>query len=415
MRVFGDASVLLGFGFGCSLVAAAASAGCGSDFTGCEASRSCGAAASSGKGGASGTGGTTGEAGAPSSGRGGGSSGQDAGGEGGEAGFGVALGGSGGSSVGGGAGRGGSTSGESGQAGQPSGDAGMGGEPPEPDTTPPTILSVAPADGAVGVLANEDIVITFSEAMDHTTTRNAYDSADLPSGSATFSWSTGDTVLTVHPTAGLVLAQGTDPTVMAKQYAIAIRETASDLAGNPLGSDYGWSFHTMRRITQTLPVEVRWIGYQNSVCPGTTTGSIGWSHYFDTPYVGSLLLSFDISGLPAGISSWEAADLHGSQTAPNNPLFGPAVLESTTLFPANPAPPVAFPTVASLGTFATAGAVGPVTLGVGSALTEAYEDRAARHQLAQFHLFLNLYDIGDLDSTTSYSCSFALAPTYLVP
>ena len=76
------------------------------------------------------------------------------------------------------------------------------------DTTRPTIVSVSPANGATGVRANANIVVTFSEPMDPVRRlRTAYQSADIPNAGVTFGWSADDTVLTIDPNSDLLYAR----------------------------------------------------------------------------------------------------------------------------------------------------------------------------------------------------------------
>ena len=76
------------------------------------------------------------------------------------------------------------------------------------DTTPPTIISIEPPDGATGVEFEENIVITFSEKMDQVATQNAFQS-DI-SSELTFNWNAEGTVLTIDPAGGFVYAKGAD-------------------------------------------------------------------------------------------------------------------------------------------------------------------------------------------------------------
>jgi hypothetical protein len=158
-----------------------------------------------------------------------------------------------------GAGNVGNAGGEGGEAGADSagGEAGMTG--PVIDTEPPYVVSVFPEDGALGVRADTDIVITFNEPMDRVEAEKAYESVELPPSSVTFSWSGGGTVLTVHPEEPLVYAMagfadvGT-PGAAAKSYAMAMTTVARDEAGNRLAEERAFSFKTLRKVPQVLTI-----------------------------------------------------------------------------------------------------------------------------------------------------------------
>src|SRR6201999_3397269 len=70
--------------------------------------------------------------------------------------------------------------------------------PPE-DTTRPTVVSVSPADQAVGVESDATIVITFSEPMDLQATQTALQSPELPLSAAVLTWDPDGKVLTITP------------------------------------------------------------------------------------------------------------------------------------------------------------------------------------------------------------------------
>ena len=120
---------------------------------------------------------------------------------------------------------------------------------PEPDTTAPTIVSISPADGDVGVLPDDVITVVFSEPMDKAATQAAYQSVDLPSAKVTMAWNPAGDTLTITPSSPLELAEGADlEAVEAKTYAIAITTVARDLAGNDLAEQSDVEFDTARRI-----------------------------------------------------------------------------------------------------------------------------------------------------------------------
>ena len=104
-----------------------------------------------------------------------------------------------------------------------------------PDTTAPTVSSTLPADTATGVAINQNIIATFSEAMDPATI-----------SSTTFTVMQGAT-----PVAGVVTYAGTVATFnptndLAANTVVTVTITTgvTDLAGNALAANKTWSFTT---------------------------------------------------------------------------------------------------------------------------------------------------------------------------
>ena len=104
-----------------------------------------------------------------------------------------------------------------------------------PDTTAPTVSSTLPADTATGVAINQNITVTFSEAMDpatiNSTTFTLMQGATPVPGVVTYV----GTVATFNPTTDL--AANTVVTA-------TITTDAKDLAGNALAANKTWSFTT---------------------------------------------------------------------------------------------------------------------------------------------------------------------------
>ena len=182
-------------------------------------------------------------------------------------------------------------------------------------TTPPTVIDVTPGDGSRGVAPDVAIIVTFSERMDTTSVERAYSSTDLPPDRVTFSWSDGDTVLSILPDAPLTVATGIDPDqVTAASYQIEITASARDLSGNELPPERV-QFSVMREIAQKLPsVRQRnltgtWRGdgvYGVIDCEEIdTTVCVGDSITAEATYKG--FITFDLSALPASGVSVSAA------------------------------------------------------------------------------------------------------------
>lgn len=102
-------------------------------------------------------------------------------------------------------------------------------------TTPPTVTSTDPVNLANGVSINKRVRATFSTSMDPVTLTTS-----------TFTVSQGAT-----PVLGAVSYSGTTATftpssalALNSTYTATITTGATDLAGNPLASNYGWTFTT---------------------------------------------------------------------------------------------------------------------------------------------------------------------------
>jgi Bacterial Ig-like domain len=176
------------------------------------------------------------------------------------------------------------------------------------DTTPPTVISVEPPDGATGVIFTSNIVITFSEKMDQVATQSAYQSATLPADQVTFSWNAEGTVLTVDPKGDLLYARGADINALAPlSYDFNLGATAKDSAGNALES-VSSSFSTLRRIDTNLPavcgLELCGTAYSNNIFDATNSAPrVGDSLYGadNTNVVARAFFTFDLSAIPNSV------------------------------------------------------------------------------------------------------------------
>ncbi|MCX7784351.1 MAG: Ig-like domain-containing protein [Meiothermus sp.] len=170
--------------------------------------------------------------------------------------------------------------------------------PPVHDTTPPSIVSITPANLATGVAKDANIVIVFSEKMNQAVTQAAYQSADLPAAAVTFSWNAGGTELTINPNADL------EYTGAGKTYAFSLTSTATDLAGNPL-APVNSSFRTFRQINVILESTAAldgWVRSDGTVDTASNELRVGDSTAVDNATYRSYL-SFDLSALPAELQS----------------------------------------------------------------------------------------------------------------
>lgn len=191
-------------------------------------------------------------------------------------------------------------------------------EPPPPEDVAPFIVSVSPANGALGVESDAVLVITFSEPMDREATESAYLSEDLPSSDVSFGWNDDSTVLTITPNQPLLLAAGGDPAlVTALDYTYVVSDLARDAQGAALVAR-AFSFTTARQITQAyaaiqdrdLTGNFRGNGnYGNGDCArNQTTVCIGDSaNPPDFQFRG--FVSFDLRALPPELKRLEMAEL----------------------------------------------------------------------------------------------------------
>jgi Bacterial Ig-like domain/Bacterial Ig domain len=270
------------------------------------------------------------------------------------------------------------------------------------DTTAPTIVSSTPANAGTGVLATDNIVITFSEPMNKLVTQSAYQSATsriLPA-QVQFSFNTEGTVLTINPNASLLIAGGADPAiVVAVPYAFQITNLATDLAGNPLATS-SFTFTTQRRITQNLP-GLESLSGEVRATDGSTNGCIGVGRACagDSGAAGNLqykgFISFDITGIPAGVQSFEFANLNMNQVStfkdgvagdPYADLGGAVSLEHVNFDTLNLAAaftPAALSTVGNISTNAT---LEVKTLSVLTQLQNDITNRVARGQRSQYRI-----------------------------
>jgi hypothetical protein len=103
-------------------------------------------------------------------------------------------------------------------------------------TLPPYIVSVTPASNEENVFTDSNIVVTFSEGMNTASAESAFSftqsGSDVP---GSFSWSSGDSIMTFTPNA--TLSYLTD-------YDLSISDTALDLDGLTITQGYTGQFTT---------------------------------------------------------------------------------------------------------------------------------------------------------------------------
>jgi hypothetical protein len=121
---------------------------------------------------------------------------------------------------------------------------------PAPDTTPPTVDSTIPVSSATSVSVGSNITVIFSETMDQgtiSTTSFTLSASGTPVAGA---------VAAVH-NAGTGRTEGSftpsAPLAYSTTYTATITTAVTDSAGNPLASDYVWTFTTEAAPDTTNP------------------------------------------------------------------------------------------------------------------------------------------------------------------
>jgi hypothetical protein len=113
----------------------------------------------------------------------------------------------------------------------------------------PTVISVAPPDGASGICPNTVVTATFSGAMKSSTINDTTFTLTGPGLTAvpgTVSYVVASDVATFAPTS---------PLALNTLYTATITTGAQDLAGEPLASDYVWTFTTSATVcAATVPL-----------------------------------------------------------------------------------------------------------------------------------------------------------------
>ena len=158
------------------------------------------------------------------------------------------------------------------------------------DVTGPSVVSVQPSPGEVGVGRNTQVLVTFSESM-NTASINAgtivlRGSNGIAVNSAV-SWNAGTLTATVDPTDLLLSGETYTVTVVGGQGGVL------DASGNPMGSDHIWAFTT----AASLPFSI----WSDSVVPGLVDGGA------DSPVALGIKFRSDVAGTITGIRFYKSA------------------------------------------------------------------------------------------------------------
>lgn len=169
------------------------------------------------------------------------------------------------------------------------------------DTTPPSIISVTPANGAANVEITQNVVLVFSESMDKTSVQSAFSmktsGADVPGSVA---WSSQDTVMTFTPSS---------PLSYSSRFYANVTTAAKDVAGNSLPSAFSSSF-TTKSMSDTTPPYVTSVYPQSgsSGVPTLPTVIVSFSELMDTDLTSDAFHLSSSMGEVAGSVQWSDLD-----------------------------------------------------------------------------------------------------------
>jgi hypothetical protein len=144
------------------------------------------------------------------------------------------------------------------------GGGGGGDEGSAPDTAPPTVASIDPANGSTGAARTAAVVVTFSERIDPATVTAATVVLSGPSGAidCTRTLSAGGTVLTLAPVA--------PPLAPWAEHTVQVGTGVADAAGNALAAAAGATFRTRDDVPPAAPGSVAGPAFANAADPAVT-------------------------------------------------------------------------------------------------------------------------------------------------
>jgi hypothetical protein len=169
----------------------------------------------------------------------------------------------------------------------------------------PTVISVAPPNGATGICPNSLVTATFSEAMKSSTINTTTFKLTGPGLTPV----TG--VVTYVASSNVATFTPTNPLALSTAYTATITTGAQDLAGDPLASNYVWTFTTASAPCQaTVPLGT---ACMFGILAGSTVTSLGPSDVTGDVGVwpGSAITGFP----PATLTGTEYADDAVAMTA----------------------------------------------------------------------------------------------------
>ncbi len=300
---------------------------------------------------------------------------------------------------------------------------------------PNSVLSVTPADGALGARRDVSIVIRFAQPMNTEATEAAYQSSELPAENLSFSWADDLRTLTLIPHAMLDYAAGAadangQAVFAAKTYHYGFDGSACDKTGQPLPA-LAFAFSTLRQVSLALTADPQRTGnwtdgegegihncqraakapYQPTVCVGDDANNVRYTGF----------LSFNLSSLPTTISSFSSARLQANAVAYGAPeALGENHLEHVLFEQLGEAALHSAP-LAALGPFYSGPSLQNAThLVLSEDLTNAVQDdyanRVAHAEHSSFRLgFSKVAADGSWDDLELPTNGIRLALTYLQP
>lgn len=137
-----------------------------------------------------------------------------------------------------------------------------------PDTTPPSITLVYPANGATSVATTAAVTATFSKVMDTSTISTTTFTLVSSLGASVTGTATYDA-----PTK-TALFRPSSPLTFARTYVATVAATVKDTAGNAMGTPYSWSFTTAASADSTTPT---FAGLTSLEVNSTSKATLTWS------------------------------------------------------------------------------------------------------------------------------------------
>ena len=180
------------------------------------------------------------------------------------------------------------------------------------DTTAPTLISMTPANAAVGIAVTPAITVVFSEAMDPASITGSTFTLTGPGNAAIAG--------TVSPTGATATFTPANGLSYSATYTVTVTTGVKDAAGNPLASATYWSFTTMA-ATDTTPPTVTLIGPGNNATNVliNTVIKATFSEALNSTTIQSPATAFTVGGV-AGSVAYDAATNTATFT-PSAPLL----------------------------------------------------------------------------------------------
>jgi hypothetical protein len=156
----------------------------------------------------------------------------------------------------------------------------------------PVIIATNPQNNAANVALNAFVTATFNEAMDPATLTNA--TFLLKTGGVTVAGSVSYAGTTASFTPSSNLLQGA-------AYTATITTGAKDLSGNPIASDYIWTFYTMATATVAPAVDLKTVGRFGIIAGVGVSNNAGFSEIHDMDVGISPGVRSSITGFPPAV------------------------------------------------------------------------------------------------------------------